>query len=109
MKIIKFAALVVLVIACGVLLRGQITPVTNQAGVPFPTIQYQPTTFTAESKTSDMIGQNFYRGNVEIRTPGIILRADEAIHNLKTGQIELRGTITAATVPVQLIWPEPQR
>jgi hypothetical protein len=56
-----------------------------------------------------MISKNFYRGNAEIRTPGIIVRADEAIHDVKTGQVELRGTVTATMVPLKPIWPEAQR
>lgn len=108
MNKITIAVLVVFVIGCGVLINGQNTQVTNQAGVPFPTIQYQPTMFHADTQTSDMISKNFYRGNVEIRTPGIIVRADEAIHDVKTGQVELRGTVSATMVPLKPIWPEAQ-
>ena len=32
-------------------------------------------------------------GNVEIRTKDMILRADEAIYNQKTGEIDTRGTV----------------
>lgn len=109
MRKVKLAALVVFVIACGVLITGQNKPVANQAGDPFPTIQYQPTVFTADTKTTDKISKMFYHGNVEIRTPGIIVRADEATHDVRTGQLELRGTVTATTVPVKMIWPDAPR
>lgn len=109
MNKIKIAALVVFLVCCVVLIRAQNAQVTNQAGAPFPTIQYQPTTFNADTQTSDMVSKNVYRGNVEIRTPGIIVRADEAIHDVKTGQVELRGTITATIVPLKPIWPEAQK
>jgi len=109
MNKIKIAVLVVFVIGCGVLINGQNTQVTNQAGAPFPLIQYQSPTFTADTETTDKISKNFYRGNVEIRTPGIIVRADEAIHDVKTGQVELRGTVIATMVPFKMSWPEGQQ
>jgi hypothetical protein len=106
MNKVKFAALFVFVIGCVALSTAQNNQVTNRAGAPFPTMQYQPTAFTADSQTSDMISKDFYRGNAEIRTPGIIVHADEAIHDVKTGQVELRGTLTATMVPLKPIWPE---
>jgi lipopolysaccharide assembly outer membrane protein LptD (OstA) len=109
MNKITLAALVVLILGCEVLINGQNKPVTNHAGVPFPTIQYQPTMFNADEHTTDKVSKNFYRGHVEIRTPGIIVRADEATHDVTTGQVELRGNVSATMVPVKPIWPDAQQ
>ena len=102
---LRFAALFVFVVGFGAMTTGQDKPATNRAGAPFPVIQYQTPTFTADSETTDKVSKNTYRGNVEIRTPGIILRADEAVHDVRTGQVELRGTVTATMIPLKPIWP----
>ena len=92
MKKMTLAAILGFLLGYGTFVRGQNPPVTNLAGAPFPMVQWTPTEITGQKQTSDMTSKNSYVGNVEIRTPGIIVHADEAVHDVTTGRVELRGT-----------------
>jgi hypothetical protein len=99
------AAILGFVLGCGALTNGQ---VTNRAGAQFPLTQWMPTMITGKTQTTDKISKNRYMGNVEIRTLGIVIRADEAIQDVLTGEIELRGMVRATLLPVKPIWHEPK-
>jgi hypothetical protein len=103
------AAIIGFVLGYGALLSGQNTPARNVAGAAFPVSQWTPTRITGQSVSSDFVSKNFYSGGVEIRTSGIIVHADEAVHDIKTGHVELRGTVTATLVRQQPMWPDPQQ
>jgi hypothetical protein len=109
MKKTTLATVVGFTLGYATFVAGQNSQVTNFAGAPFPMMQWTPTRITGQEQTSDMTSKNFYAGNVEIRTPGMIVRADGAVQDLKTGHVELRGSVTATLVPVQPIWPDSSR
>jgi len=98
------AVVVMFLLACGTLINGQDTAATNLAGAPFPLAQYIPNNLTARRITSPT-GMTRLQ-DVEIRTMGIVLRADEADLDTTTGEYQLRGNVRARLVPVKPIWPE---
>lgn len=105
MKKTMLGAIVGFVWGYGAFLAGQSPQATNLAGAPFPMMQWTPTRITGQKQTGDMTSKNFYFGDVEIRTPGIIVHADEAVHDVISGRIELRGGVTATLVRQNPIWP----
>jgi len=103
---IRISLLVALLLACGIYVDGQTTAPTNRAGAPFPTTQWMPPMLTVRSRTTAN-GMTRLQG-VEIRTMGIVLRADEADVNTSTGEYELRGNVRATLIPVKPMFSEPQ-
>ena len=90
----KQIGLVIFVLACAVaaISATQVTPAPERKQIMIATPEGPNIGLTAAAiQRQAPVTQ--LRGNVEIRTKDMILRADEAEYNENTGEIEARGTV----------------
>ena len=93
----KQTILVLLAFACAVatVCATQVNPTSERKQVMIaspqgPNIGLTATAIQRQAPAMDVVQ---LRGNVEIRTKDMVLRADEADYNENTGEIEARGTV----------------
>ena len=90
----KQTIFLILALACAITMAnaGQVNPAAERKYVMMATPEGPNISLTATA-IQRQTPKVQLRGNVEIRTKDMILRADEADYDQNTGEIEARGTV----------------